>query len=246
MKKNFLFSARYAESQVSDQLIAQHVEKVAQRRVEERNEKIRIARKARFDLKNNPFFSRPPDVISKEFARLQQEQLKTQQQSEIQRVFISSPHHALVTNQNQSLNSSMTENRIDGQQQSKAVHRRISVRATKKSLHSADEDDESGNLTSVVGENNQRVRSGTVPNVSGTNNKRTINKSASTRLLTTNDAMKIGSIKRLKLIFPANYKSKYRHLLLLDKVAYIYIQLVVMLGHKMMTGGQFRSFAKYV
>jgi hypothetical protein len=71
-------------------------------------------------------------------------------------------------------------------------------------------------------------------------------KSAATRHISSTEAAMIGAIKKLKIIFPLNYKSKYRHLFLLDKIAYIYIQLVIMLGHKTMTGGQFRSFAKYI
>ncbi|CAF4574663.1 unnamed protein product, partial [Rotaria sp. Silwood2] len=64
-KKKLNTFVRHAQLQVNDELMAQRVEKVAQRRVEERNEKIKSARKTRFDLKSNPFFSRPSDSITK-------------------------------------------------------------------------------------------------------------------------------------------------------------------------------------
>ena len=102
------FSTRHAQLQVSDELMAQRVEKVAQRRVEERNEKIKSARKTRFDLKSNPFFSRPIDSITKDFVRLQQEQ-QQQQQIPPSRVLITTPTN--VTDALQSNNHQISSNR---------------------------------------------------------------------------------------------------------------------------------------
>ena len=231
---------------MNDELIAQHVEKVAQRRVDARNEKIKSARKARFDLKSNPFFSRPSESISKEFARLQQEQ---QQQIEQQRVLISSPSHMMgpSLSHNSSLNTVTSTSQADSlarpARKASPVRRKLYQKKTKKLQESTDDDDESGTPASPTAEPNVHPPNRVFPS-SPTGIKRPAAKSAAHRPLTTTDAVKIGSIKSLKLIFPAMYKSRYRHLLVLDKIAYIYIQLVVMLGHKTMTGGQFRSFAR--
>lgn len=218
--------------------MAQRVEKVAQRRVEERNEKLKTERKTRFNLKSNPFFSRPSDSISKEFARLQQEQ---QEQISPQRVLITTP-----TNLNDSIQSNNRQKspvpnlqptpNTDGK--SKHITSRI-IRTAKKLLDSAD-DDESG----TPAETNQNLRSHLYHSPPASI-KRPVIKSATTRHIPATEAAMIGSIKKLKIIFPTDYKAKYRHLFLLDKIAYVYIQLVIMLGHKTMTGGQFRSFAKY-
>ena len=116
---------------------------------------------------------------------------------------------------------------------------------TKKMFDSTDDendDDESGTLVSPPVETTNRTMANNSSPVAAA--KRPMVKSFGNRPLTTLDAVKIGSIKTLKLIFPATYKSRYRHLLIVDKIAYIYIQLVVMLGHKTMTGGQIRRFAK--
>jgi hypothetical protein len=230
---------------VSDELMAQRVEKVAQRRVEERNEKIKSARKTRFDLKLNPFFSRPIDSITKDFVRLQQEQ-QQQQQIPPQRVLITTPTNvadASPSNNHQTSSNPNSQSPTNFDTKPKQVTTKIIIK-TKKSSDSTD-DDESGTPAASVIETSPNNRSSLYQSPSPTS-KRPIVKSAATRHSSTTDAITIGSIKKLKLIFPSIYKSRYRHLFLLDKIAYIYIQLVVMLGHKTMTGGQFRSFAKYV
>ena len=78
--------------QVNDGLIALRVEKVARRRLDERNEKLRSARAARFDLRTNPFFSRPLHSSKKGVTRLEQEQPSTEEQTED----VSPPHAARV------------------------------------------------------------------------------------------------------------------------------------------------------
>ena len=219
--------------------MAQRVEKVAQRRVVERNEKIKSERKTRFDLKSNPFFSRPPESISKDFARLQQEQ---QEYAPLQQVLITTP-----TNLNDSSLASF--NRVSpvphaqslppsAEKKSRPATSKIILR-TKKLIDSTD-DDESGVPASLEVGSNQGARFHS-PSASI---RRPLIKSATTRHISSTEAAMIGAIKKLKIIFPLTFKARYRHLFLLDKIAYIYIQLVIMLGHKTMTGGQFRSFAK--
>ncbi|CAF3933464.1 unnamed protein product, partial [Rotaria magnacalcarata] len=58
-KKKLDTITRHAKIQANEEIMAQRVEKVAQRRLEERSEKLKSARKTRFDMKLNPFFSRP-------------------------------------------------------------------------------------------------------------------------------------------------------------------------------------------
>jgi len=226
--------------------MAQRVEKVAQRRVEERNEKIKSERKTRFNLKSNPFFSRPPDNITKEFAKLQQEQ---QEQIPQQRVLITTPTN--LTDSLQSFNNNNNNNHMSPVRnlqssptmdiKSKQVTTKI-IRTIKKLSDSTD-DDESGTPAASVIETNENNRN-YFYHIPSPTIKRPIIKSASSRHISTTDAAMIAAIKKMKIIFPLNYKSKYRNLFLLDKIAYIYIQLVIMLGHKTMTGGQFRNFAK--
>ncbi|CAM2703411.1 unnamed protein product [Rotaria socialis] len=234
-KKKLHTFARHAQLQVNDELMAQRVEKVAQRRVEERTEKIKSARKTRFDLKSNPFFSRPSDTVTKEFMRLQQEQ---QEQLQQQKVLISSPAHPSQSNHGSYMSSPQLSSHFDGK--SKIISPKI-VKKTKKLIDSTD-DDESGTPEARMIETNQTIRSSLYP-VTSSPIKRSTLKSASNRSVTTTEAAVVGPIRKLKMIFPLTYKTKYRHLFLLDKIAYIYIQLVIMLGHKTMTGAQFRNFA---
>ena len=190
--------------------MTKHYEKIAQRRIDERSERIRSAQKVRFDLKINPFFSRPPHRITKESEHLQE-----------------LPEALTTTTPPDPLESTTINNKP----------KRIIVRKTKK-LSTKEDDNESGTPTALVSDTNHINSYPT----SSTIIKRPIIKSATNHYRT---PTMIGSIKKLKPIFPAEYKAKYRHLLLLDKIAYIYIQLVVILGHKTMTGVQFRNFTKY-
>jgi hypothetical protein len=225
--------------------MAQRVEKVAQRRVEERNEKIKSERKTRFNLKSNPFFSRPPDNITKEFAKLQQEQ---QEQIPQQRVLITTPTNLTDSLQSFNNNNNNHISPVHNLQssptmdiKSKQVTTKI-IRTIKKQSDSTD-DDESGTPAASVIETNEN-NCNNFYHIPSPTIKRPIIKSASSRHISTTDAATIAAIKKMKIIFPLYYKSKYRNLFLLDKIAYIYIQLVIMLGHKTMTGGQFRNFAK--
>lgn len=230
-------STRHAQLQMNDELMAQRVEKVAQRRVDERNEKIKSERKTRFDLKSNPFFSRPPENISKDFARLQQEQ---QEHISPQQVLITTP-----TNLNESSFQQTSPNGIDRRSRPTTTSSRVPMK-TKKSANGDDgDDDESGSpIPGLDSSTNQTFRSHLYHSPSASIRRPTIKSAATTRHLSVNESIASSSIKKLKLIFPLNYKSKYRHLFLLDKIAYIYIQLVIMLGHKTMTGGQFRNFTR--
>lgn len=229
--------------------MAQRVEKVAQRRVVERNEKIKSERKTRFDLRSNPFFSRPPEAISKDFQRLQQEQ---QDHIPQQRVLITTPttlvessaQFTTTTSTSENTTATISSSPISNQSSAKSDTKSKKILSkvfhkTKKSLDSTD-DDESGSL---IDNNNHHSTRRSLFHSASASIRRPIIKSASSRHLSTSDATMISSIKKLKIIFPIHYKSKYRHLFLVDKIAYIYIQLVIMLGHKTMTGGQFRSFA---
>ena len=107
-----------------------------------------------------------------------------------------------------------------------------SVQKTKKLRYFIGDDHESGTPTTITATSEMI--------------KRSARKSGLTRPIstTTTDATMIRSIESMKQIYPSNHKTKYQHLFIVDQIASIYIQLVVMLGHKTMTGGQFRNFAK--
>ena len=186
--------------------MAQRFEKVAQRRVEERNEKLKDLRKTRFDMRLNPFFSRPLESVAKEIVRQQQTDQKKVQQSSPTHPMLLIPSNEPITSYTQFQN-----------------YPNKKVKKLRYFLN--DDEGESGVTTTTI--------------------KRSCLKSSLTRpISTTTDATMIRSIESLKLIYPAIQKTKYQHLFLIDQIAYIYIQLVVMLGHKTMTGGQFRNFAK--
>jgi hypothetical protein len=55
---------------------------------------------------------------------------------------------------------------------------------------------------------------------------------------------KASSMKSLEVIFPSTSETKYEHMFLLEKIAFIYIELVVKRGYKAMTNWPFRNFAK--
>jgi hypothetical protein len=52
------------------------------------------------------------------------------------------------------------------------------------------------------------------------------------------------SIKSLKLIFPSRSETKYKDMIILEKIAIIYIELVIKRGYKTMTNRLFRNLAK--
>jgi hypothetical protein len=205
--------------------MAQRLEKVAQRRVEERNEKMKTARKTRFDMRLNPFFSRPLESIAKEFVRQEQEQ----QQYEQRKLLNSSPTHPIMLARSNEEITPYTYNHSIHTKPIKKV-----FKTSKKLRYSTPDDNESGSPTTNV-----------VESLPSAHAKRSFLRSGSTRPGTTaTDAAMLRSIDTLKLIFPTTHTTKYRHLFIVDKIAFIYIQLVVTLGYKTMTGGQFRGFTK--
>lgn len=241
------FSARHIQAQANEEIMIQRLEKVAQRRVDQRIEKIKSARNSRFDIRLNPFFSRPLDSAAKEVERQHQEQEKNRHRA--------SPTHPTVLL------------RLDGNLPSPLDYRKTPVsskdgptestsstlRKIKKAHHVLDKDDdnESGPPSKSSGSPHRSThRSAT--------SKRSFSKSSSNRhsaattttiastnhSISTTDISMITSVKSLKLIFSSNHRNPYQHLVLVDQIAYIYIQIVVLLGQKTMTGGQFRSFAR--
>lgn len=211
--------------------MAQRVEKVAQRRLEERSEKIKSARKTRFDMKLNPFFSRPLASIAKEFVRQQQEQQQQQSHPNDQNKPIrSSPTHPIILSQSHDFFSPYS---FVSQESNQPIRSPRRVIKRSKNFNNSIDDHENG-LPSTI----------TVAETSAlTNIKQPIIRSPSHRQGIT-DATMLKSINRLKLIFPGDHQTKYRSLMLLDNISYIYIQLVVATGNKTMTGGQFRHFAR--
>ncbi|CAF1040081.1 unnamed protein product [Adineta steineri] len=189
-KKKLNTLARHNQKEANDELLLQRLEKVAQRRIDERYERIKSARK-HFDLKSNPLFSRPPERKKKESEDLQQEQIKP------------------------------STNPL--------------IRKTKNISDTEEDDDEIGPPIVLLPETNSIHPY----RISSAMSRRPIIKSATSRYQST---IRIESDKKLKLIFSSIQKTKYQHLILLDKIAYIYIQFVTILGHKTMTSLQFRSF----
>jgi hypothetical protein len=240
------FSARHIQAQANEEIMAHRLEKVAQRRVDQRIEKIKSARNSRFDVRLNPFFSRPLDSAAKEVERQQQEQERNRHRA--------SPSHPTVLlrldgNMPSSLDYRKTPiSSKDGPSESSSS----TLKKSKKAHHVVDkDDDESGPPSKSSGSPHRSAhRSAT--------SKRSFSKSALNRhsatttmtiastnhSISTTDISAIASIKTLKLIFSSNHRNPYQHLVLLDQIAYIYIQIVVLLGQKTMTGGQFRSFAR--
>ncbi|CAF3343791.1 unnamed protein product [Rotaria socialis] len=232
-KKKLDTITRHAKIQANEEIMAQRVEKVAQRRLEERSEKLKSARKTRFDMKLNPFFSRPLESIAKEFVRQQQEQ----QQHEQKRFNHAYPTHSIIGSLSHEdftpyTFSNNNNNNNNNHSQPIGSARKI-MRRTKQLNYSIDDDDENGSPVTTTAVSQTVVL---------TNIKQSSTRSASHRPRTT-DATMLKSINTLKMIFPVEHSTKYRHLLLVDNIAYIYIQLVVTLGFKTMTGGQFRHFA---
>lgn len=221
------FSARHVQTQAQDEILAQRLEKVAQRRVEERNEKIKSARASRFDLKLNPFFSRPVESVAKEVERQERERSKPRSRSPtILLRFIPSVFPTPNFEQDQ---RSTAKEALKKVKKSHSIHRK--------------ESNDEGEKTST--EPRKRTahhhRSATIKRTSTGKSTMTMNTSFS--LVTSTDVSTINSSKRFQLIFSSNQKHHYHHLLLIDQIATIFIQVTVLLGQKYMTGGQFRNFA---
>lgn len=53
-----------------------------------------------------------------------------------------------------------------------------------------------------------------------------------------------GSMKSFKVIFPSTTQTKYEHMFLLERIAFIYIELVIKRGYKAMTSWLFRNLAR--
>ncbi|CAF0767589.1 unnamed protein product [Adineta ricciae] len=175
-KKRLQTFTRHAQIQVKDELLIQRLERVAQRRIDERNERFKSARNTRFDIKRNPYFSRP---------------LPTRKSKECEdTISIESPHELLLSADKQ------------------IIHARVTSKG-------------------------QRGRSATVA-------RHSMMKSAASR---PRSPPRFNSPKRLQLIYPSSDKTKYQHLVLIDKIAYIYIHFVVIHGDKTMSNAQFRTFA---
>lgn len=211
--------------------MAQRVEKVAQRRLEERSEKLKSARKTRFDMKLNPFFSRPLESIAKEFIRQQQEQ---QEQRKAQN---STPTHPIIYSRS---HEELTPYIFISNSQQEPIKFYKNFSRRPKNLHtSIDDDDENGSPTTIT---TTTLVSEILPS---TNLKQSAIKSALSRSLTAIDATAITSINSLKLIFSSDHKiNRYQPLFLLDNISYLYLQLVVATGCKTMTNAQFRNFAR--
>ena len=189
------FSERHAQLQTNGEAIAQRVEQVAQRRLQERNEKLKRIRRSRFDIRLNPLLSRPLTHVDK--AQM-------------------TPTTTLQTKDYAVSRASAPSS--------------FSIRRT-KSFHSGN------TFLKKSSELDRSIDSvnGSTPSLLSSNLPQQ----------TAMDKYAVGSDRMLKLIYSSNEKTPYDRLLLLDKVAYIYMQLVVAHGHRAMTSEQFRSFAKY-
>ena len=185
---------------------------------------MKSARKTRFDIRLNPFFSRPIESIAKEVDRQQQEQQKIEQK----KLQNTSPTHPIFVIQSNEPITAYTQFSSTPQLHRESKH---IVQKTKQFRHFTGDDHESGPPNPITAK---------VEHI-----KRTKMRSGLARPISTmTDATKIRSIESLKLIYPSDNKTRYQRLFLIDQIAHIYIQLVVNLGHKTMTGGQFRNFAK--
>ena len=198
------FRERHAQLQTNGEVIAQRVEQVAQRRLQERNEKLRRIRTSRFDIRLNPLLSRPL--------------IHVDQKPEQDNAQITPSTHSAVTRRNKEY----------------AVHRAsapssFGIRRT-KSFHY-------GNA--FLKQSTSLDRS-----IDSVNGGAPTPLSSSLLEQAAMDKPTVGSDRMLKLIYSSNERTPYDRLLLLDKVAYIYMQLVVTNGHRSMTSEQFRQFAK--
>ncbi|CAF0970106.1 unnamed protein product [Adineta steineri] len=194
-KKQLNTIARHVKHQVNDKIITERIERVAQRRLEERNRKIKDERQRRFDVKLNPFFSRPLKSAPQESLRKQQ-------------VYISSSRYS---------------DHIILRQEDLIIYPSIDSR--EKLRRSIDNDEICSSITAAT--------------FSSLDTRQpSINSEPFVSIKTRTDIT-----GPLKLIFSSNNQTKYEHLLVVNKIADIYIQLVVKLGSKTMTSEQFRSFA---
>ncbi|CAF1216735.1 unnamed protein product, partial [Didymodactylos carnosus] len=229
-KKKLHTIARHYQMQLNDEMMAQRLEKVAQRRIDERSEKIRSARQIRFDPKHNPYFSRPP-------REMRRDDLEQQQQKVLLNPFPSANGGGKESEDDQLMSS------FAGDDDSRIEKPKKLTVSCQKKQRAIDDDESNGNqLNRVIPSMSDDDENGLNPNsIFLLKKQRRVGSSTTTGITRISTARET---KVLKLIYPSTYKSKYRHLFLLDKIAYIYIKIVVMMGYKRMTAIQFRNFAQ--
>ncbi|CAF0994912.1 unnamed protein product [Adineta ricciae] len=217
-KKKLDTIARHVKNQANDKLIAERVEKLAQRRLEERNEKLKNDRKNRFDLRLNPYFSRPAPTRPKET-------ISNQPEHEAHAVSLRESH---ISAESPETASPYTLFSTEPRKPTRKIIKR--PKKLRHSIHT--DDDESGLKTTNVIEtfstlnfNRSSVTSGTLVSMP-----------------TRSDITTITSIESLNVILSPNNQTNYEHLFVIDKIADIFIRLVIPTGSKLMTGTQLRNF----
>lgn len=210
-------SARHVQTQEKDEVLAQRLEKLAKQRVEERSEKLRSARLSRFDIKTNPFFSRPIDSPSKEVERQTRENQRFKNPTTFHSTVLLRFHDLLPTTFDQksvkssSKSQSQTSTEISSFSTVSEENRPIVRRSSTRKHSSKRQTPMSASLTSA---------------------------NAETSLTT--------SVKYMKLIFPWSQRKQYDYFFLIDQISFIFIQTAVLSGSKTMSGSQFRNFAMFV
>ncbi|UJR37288.1 hypothetical protein I4U23_029997 [Adineta vaga] len=220
-KKKLDTIARHIKNQANEKLIAERVEKLAQRRVEERNEKMKNARQSRFDLRLNPYFSRPLPMKPKQSILEQQEQ--SGKESKVLDVSSSQPIIPIQSTENTSPYALFNN-------ESTKPTRKIGKRL--KNVRYSNDDESSSMVTTMI------------DTFSSLNLKQTsVTSGTFVSQATRTDMTAITTIEKLKLIFSPSHQKEYEHLFIIDKIGDIFIRLVILTGCKFMTGGQFRNFA---
>lgn len=204
------------------------MEKLAQQRLAERNEKAKNARRNRFDLRFNPLFSRPAPSRPKETTS---DDPATSPRSKPAADAPASVPFAFTTEIQPP--DAITPYALFNTD--RVAPNRLIKRPKKTRYVPRPDDDESGSVTNTVIET---VSSLTLKRPSVTSG------SLVSTVTRTDIASTMTPSGSLKAIFSAENQKDYEHLLIIDRVADIFVQVVVLAGSKTMTGAQFRNFAK--
>ncbi|CAF4478162.1 unnamed protein product, partial [Rotaria sp. Silwood2] len=181
-----------------------------------RKERSKIKAKTHYNSQLSSSDSHPSNSISEEFL------------DEAQQRQVTLNSELLDQGSNDSTQStSTTENRT----LTKPVN--VTLDNTGKRSQASSEDTTNGTSNSAVADDNSKLSTPDGPLILA--DKPNVMESSTTRIAS--------SMESLKIIFPSTSQTKYDPMFLLEKIAFIYIELVIKRGYKAMTNRPFRNLA---
>ncbi|CAF0838166.1 unnamed protein product [Didymodactylos carnosus] len=212
--------------EASDEIVAQGDQNIAHRQSEVRSEiDMESAVATRCTLQLNPSDSRSSNCISEELQD-EEQQYQVLSNSELPDQWSNGSNQSMNTTRNRTLTKPVSATLIN----------------TGKGSQASSEDTANGASDSAFVDDNSNL-----PTLDGSmaiSGKQNVVQSSMSRIPIAADTPIANSMKSLKIIFPSTSQAKYEPMFLLEKIAFIYIELVVKRGYKAMTNWPFRNLAR--